>query len=340
MMSMSDPVADPVDDQDLSNQVEPRLASSVPILSQAALVPSAPPDFRSGFVALVGRPNVGKSTLMNTLVGQKIAITSPVPQTTRNRLQGILTLPQAQIILVDTPGIHKPHHRLGEILVQNAQAALQTVDAIVLVVDGSVAAGRGDEYIAERLPQGIPTLICCNKADLLPQDPHAQEILAASYRALVPSVPVVQVSALDQTAIDPLLSQIIQLLPPGPYYYPPDLVTDQPERFIMGELIREQILIHTREEVPHSTAITIDQVDEASTLTKVLATITVERQSQKGILIGKGGSMLKAIGQGSRLQIQKLILGKVYLELFVRVRPHWRQSAGILQDLGYRVDRD
>ncbi len=326
----------PQDPGDFFGSEDPSSGMSGP----APLIPVAPPGFRSGFVALIGRPNVGKSTLMNALVGQKIAITSPIPQTTRNRLQGILTLPQAQLILVDTPGIHKPHHRLGEILVQNAQAALQVVDAIVFVVDGSVMAGRGDEFIAQRLPSQIPHLIACNKADLVPEDPQVQKPLAQSYQDLVPGVPLVKVSALNEGSLDPLLRQIIDLLPAGPYYYPPDLVTDQPERFIMGELIREQILANTREEVPHSTAITIDQVEEAPTITRILATITVERDSQKGILIGKGGTMLKTIGQGSRLQIQKLVMGKVYLELFVRVRPHWRQSAGLLRDLGYRVDKD
>jgi GTP-binding protein Era len=281
---------------------------------------------------------VGKSTLLNALVGQKIAITSPIAQTTRNRLQGILTLPQAQIILVDTPGIHKPHHRLGEILVKNAQAAITSVDGIVFVVDGSVAAGGGDAYIAEGFPAKIPLVICCNKSDLSPADLDLQTRIQQSYRDLLPTANLVSVSALNPATLDPLLDEMRELLPEGPYYYPPDLVTDQPERFIMAELIREQILIQTREEVPHSVAITIDQVEETETITRVLATISVERDSQKGILIGKKGDMLKTIGQAARLQIQKLIAGKVYLELFVKVRPHWRQSQTSLRDLGYRVD--
>ncbi len=300
------------------------------------LIPVAPPGFRSGFIALVGRPNVGKSTLLNALIGEKIAITSPIAQTTRNRLQGILSLPQAQLILVDTPGIHKPHHRLGEILVQNAQLAAQSVDGIVLVVDGSVEAGRGDAFIAERLPQQVPWLVCANKQDLVPEreaDPMLQ-----SYRTLCPQADLISVSALDPNTLPPLLAKMTDLVPEGPYYYPPDYVTDQPERFIMGELIREQILIHTRQEVPHSVAIKIDQVEESPTLTRVLAAIYVERNSQKGILIGKKGEMLKSIGQAARLQIQKLIAGKVYLELFVKVRPHWRRSPGILRDLGYVIE--
>ncbi|MFQ3584668.1 MAG: GTPase Era [Cyanobacteriota bacterium] len=301
-------------------------------------IPTAPPGFKSGFVALIGRPNVGKSTLLNALVGQKIAITSPVAQTTRNRLQGILSLPEAQIIWVDTPGIHKPHHRLGEILVHNAQAAMAAVDAILFVVDGSVPAGRGDAFIAERIPAHSPCVIVCNKSDLAPKDAQTRQAHQESYQALRPQDPVVWVSGLDPSSLDPLLRATIDLLPNGPYYYPPDLVTDQPERFIMAELIREQVLLHTREEVPHSVAVNIDQVEETPSLTRILATLIVERDSQKGILIGKRGEMLKQIGQAARLQIQKLILGKVYLELFVKVRPHWRRSERTLGDLGYRAE--
>jgi GTP-binding protein Era len=302
---------------------------------ELSAIPAAPPGFKSGFVGLIGRPNVGKSTLLNALVGQKIAITSPVAQTTRNRLQGILSLPQAQIIWVDTPGIHKPHHRLGEILVHNAQAAIAAVDVILFVVDGSVPAGRGDAFIAERIPAASPCLIVCNKADLLPRDAAVRQAHQESYQALRPGAPVVWVSALDPSSLTPLIQATIDLLPTGPYYYPPDLVTDQPERFIMAELIREQVLLQTREEVPHSVAVTIDQVEETPNVTRILATLYVERDSQKGILIGKGGERLKQIGQAARLQIQKLILGKVYLELFVKVRPHWRRSEHLLRDLGY-----
>ncbi len=309
-------------------------------LSESSLIPQAPPGFRSGFMALIGRPNVGKSTLLNALIGQKIAITSPVAQTTRNRLQGILSLPQAQIILVDTPGIHKPHHRLGEILVKNAQTAAASVDGVILVVDGSVPAGRGDEYIAQRLPQDGPVLICANKSDLHPQVSEQWDQICKSYQLLVPNAPLVSVSALDPQTVDPLLAEMTALLPEGPYYYPPDLITDQPERFIMGELIREQILTHTRQEVPHSVAITLDRVEELEAITRVLATIHVERDSQKRILIGRKGEMLKTIGQGARLQMQKLIEGKVYLELFVKVQPHWRRSASILADLGYVAEQE
>ncbi|MEG4345090.1 GTPase Era [Microcoleus sp. A003_D6] len=300
-------------------------------------VPAAPAGYKSGFVGIVGRPNVGKSTLMNQLVGQKIAITSPVSQTTRNRLRGILTTPEAQIIFVDTPGIHKPHHQLGKVLVQNARTAIQSVDVVLFVVDGSVESGGGDRYIVEILSNcKIPVILGMNKLDEQPED---SVLIDRTYEQIVnPEWPVVKFSALTGEGVEPLQQLLIEHLEVGPYYYPPDLVTDQPERFIMGELIREQILLLTREEVPHSVAIAIDIVQEEAKITRILATIHVERDSQKGILIGKSGSMLKSIGSAAREQIQKLIEGKVYLELFVKVQPKWRQSRTRLAELGYRVE--
>jgi GTP-binding protein Era len=339
----------------------------------SGLIPIAPANFRSGFVGIVGRPNVGKSTLMNQLVGQKIAITSPVAQTTRNRLRGILTLPTAQIIFVDTPGIHKPHHTLGEVLVKTAQSAIAVVDLVLFVVDSSVEAGGGDRYIADLLSQHqVPVILGLNKTDQYSENrqkkkggerdkgekpnlqtphsavrtPHFQpptpnpQPLAQTYLDLAQphSWTVNRFSALTGEGLDSLQQVLIDHLPAGPYYYPPDLVTDQPERFIMGELIREQILLLTREEVPHSVAVVIDRVEETPTITRVLATIFVERQSQKGILIGKGGDMLKAIGTAAREQMQKLIAGKVYLELFIKVESKWRQSRSRLAEFGYRVE--
>ncbi|MEG4233587.1 GTPase Era [Microcoleus sp. Pol11C3] len=300
-------------------------------------VPVAPAGYKSGFVGIVGRPNVGKSTLMNQLVGQKIAITSPVSQTTRNRLRGILTTDEAQIIFVDTPGIHKPHHQLGKVLVQNARTAIQSVDVVLFVVDGSVESGGGDRYIVEILSNTkIPVILGMNKLDEQPED---SVLIDRTYEQIVnPEWPVVKFSALTGEGVEPLQQLLIEHLEVGPYYYPPDLVTDQPERFIMGELIREQILLLTREEVPHSVAIAIDIVQEEAKITRILATIHVERDSQKGILIGKSGSMLKSIGSAAREQIQKLIEGKVYLELFVKVQPKWRQSRTRLAELGYRVE--
>ena len=301
-------------------------------------IPQAPPEFKSGFIGIVGRPNVGKSTLMNQLVGQKIAITSPVAQTTRNRLRGILTTPEAQLIFVDTPGIHKPHHQLGEVLVQNAKIAIESVDVILFVVNGAVACGSGDRYIAELLTKSeTPVILGVNKSD---QQPNDSQVIDDSYSQLAQSFEweTVKFSAKTATGLPELQNLLIEHLELGPFYYPPDLVTDQPERFIMGELIREQILLLTREEVPHSVAIAIEKVEETPAITRVLATINVERDSQKGILIGKGGAMLKAIGSAAREQIQKLIAGKVYLELFVKVQPKWRQSRVSLAELGYRVE--
>lgn len=317
---------------------------TAPNLLDIGLIPTAPPEFRSGFVGIIGRPNVGKSTIMNQLVGQKIAITSPVAQTTRNRLRGILTTPAAQIIFVDTPGIHKPHHQLGQVLVKNAQIAIRSVDLLLFVVDASTELGGGDRFIADLLEScESPVILGLNKADQQPQQTQTQTSvhpLDQSYQELVQSRgwSITKFSALTGDGLAALQEQLIADLEPGPYYYPPDLVTDQPERFIMGELIREQILLLTREEVPHSVAIAIELVEEEPTITRVLATIHVERDSQKGILIGKKGSMLKTIGTAARQQIQKLIAGNVYLELFVKVQPKWRQSRTRLAELGYRVE--
>ena len=302
-------------------------------------IPVAPAGFKSGFIGIIGRPNVGKSTLMNQLVGQKIAITSPVAQTTRNRLQGILSTEVAQLIFVDTPGIHKPHHELGKVLVKTAETAINAVDIVLFLVDCSVPAGGGDRYIIELLKKArTPIIIGLNKSDL--QVAENEPALEASYAEIIRPNPwlMVKFSALTGTGLDNLQATLINYLEPGPYYYPPDLITDQPERFIMGELIREQILHLTRQEVPHSVAVAIEKVEEQPALTRVFAAINVERESQKAIIIGKKGQMLKAIGIESRQQIQKLIAGEVYLELFVKVEPNWRQSRLRLSEFGYRAD--
>lgn len=301
-------------------------------------IPIAPENFKSGFVALLGRPNVGKSTLMNQLVGQKIAITSPVAQTTRNRLRGIFTSDKAQIIFVDTPGIHKPHHELGKILVKNARSTVGGVDVVVFIVDGSVPLGKGDLFIADFLKKTqAPVILGVNKIDQRPE--HKPHILE-SYQELAEQNHwlLQEFSALKGDLLPNLETALTDALEPGPYYYPPDLVTDQPERFIIAELIREQILLHTRQEIPHSVAIAIEQMKEGPEITEIRAAINVERSSQKGIVIGKKGSMLKVIGSAARQQIQKLIAGKVYLELFVKVQPKWRQSRANLAEFGYRVE--
>jgi GTP-binding protein Era len=301
--------------------------------------------FRSGFVALIGRPNVGKSTLLNQLVGSKVAITSPVAQTTRNRLRAILTTPTAQLVLLDTPGIHKPHHLLGERLVQSARSAIGEVDLVLLLVDGSQPAGRGDGFIVELLARSpVPVHVALNKQDLVTPDQGAE--LLASYQQLLAgegdrpalSWPLHPVSALTGEGSNALVETLAAQLPEGPYLYPADAVSDQPEQLLMAELIREQVLSHTREEVPHSVAVQIDRVVDDGPRTAVLATVLVERSSQKGILIGKGGRMLRTIGQGARLQMEKVFSGPVYLELFVKVVPGWRRSAARLAELGYRGD--
>ncbi len=314
---------------------------SLDAVSGITAIPAAPANFHSGFVGIIGRPNVGKSTLMNQFIGQKVAITSPVAQTTRNRLRGILTTSTAQIIFIDTPGIHKPHHQLGKILVQNARRSIKSVDVVLFMVDSSSPPGGGDRYILDLLAQiEIPIILGLNKIDQ--QEAKTEKQINAQYQEIADEQgwPMQRFSALTAAGLEELQGTFISHLPVGPYYYPPDLVTDQPERFIMGELIREQILLQTRQEIPHSVAITIDRVEADPKITRVLATIHAERPSQKAILIGKKGSMLKKLGSAARQQMQTLVEGKIYLELYVKVQPKWRQSKLHLADLGYRVEAE
>ena len=324
----------------MTAQTEPMVGSS-----SRSVTSTTPPGFRSGFVALIGRPNVGKSTLVNQLIGDKIAITSPVAQTTRNRLRAILTTDDAQLILVDTPGIHKPHHLLGERLVRSARSAIGEVDQVLLLLEGCEAPGRGDAFIVQLLrQQSLPVQVLLNKWDLVPLE--QKDAAEAAYRELLVETnwPVHRCSALSGDGCPELVKAMSSLMPEGPQLYPADMVSDQPERLLMGELIREQVLLNTREEVPHSVAVSIDRVEEmpakgkGNGRTAVLATVLVERKSQKGILIGKGGAMLKTIGQGARLQMQTLIDGPVYLELFVKVVPDWRSKPARLAELGYVGD--
>eukprot|EP00457_Paulinella_chromatophora_P003497 gb/GEZN01003505.1/.p1 GENE.gb/GEZN01003505.1/~~gb/GEZN01003505.1/.p1 ORF type:complete len:592 (+),score=91.73 gb/GEZN01003505.1/:260-2035(+) len=301
-----------------------------------------PTNFRSGFVALVGRPNVGKSTLLNHLVGQKVAITSPVAQTTRNRLRAILTTDTAQLILLDTPGIHKPQHLLGSRLVKTACSSIGEVDLVLFLVDGSDFAGKGDRFVADVLRKcTVPVLLAMNKADLI--KPAQKEALLDSYKKLLqgdgeqPPLdwPMYSVSAYTGQGTKELVAAMEAILPEGPLLYPPDAVSDQPERLLFGELIREQVLALTREEIPHSVAVIVDRVVDDGPRTAILATVLVERSSQKGILIGKSGAMLKEIGTNARQQMQKVIDGPVYLELFVKVEPRWRSNPIQLAELGY-----
>ena len=303
-------------------------------------------SFKSGFIALIGRPNVGKSTFINQFIGKKLAITSPIAQTTRNRLKAILTNEKSQIIFVDTPGIHKPHHLLGERLVQSAKRTIGEVDAVLIIFEASHPPGRGDAFIMNLIRNiKIPVIVVLNKWDLL--DVGKTKERKKEYYDFFESSninwPVFCCSALTGEGCNNLISEIEEKLPLGPQLYPSDMNCDHPEQFLMAEFIREQVLINTREEVPHSVAVSIDRVEELSLnkrsnqniRTGILATICVETKSQKGILIGKGGNMLKKIGKESRLQIQTLINGNVYLELFVKVVPDWRSKSSRLDEFGY-----
>lgn len=293
--------------------------------------------FRSGFAALVGRPNVGKSTLLNALVGRKLAIMSDKPQTTRNRILGVLNRENAQVIFLDTPGMHKPKHLLGEFLNKVARETIPEVDLVCFVVDGSVPPGEGDAEIAKLIAAaGRPALLVVNKLDRIPRSQLYQVL--DQYKALenIDWVDVIPVSALEHTHLDELVSIIISCLPEGPRYYPEDMVTDQPERFIMAELIREKVLHLTREEVPHSVAVMVEEVTPRENgVVYVRALILVEREGQKGILIGHRGQMIKEIGQRARAEIEALLGSRIYLELYVKVAEDWRNRRAYLRELGY-----
>lgn len=296
--------------------------------------------FKSGFVAIVGRPNVGKSTLLNQVLGQKIAIMSDKAQTTRNKIHGIYTTDQEQIIFIDTPGIHKPRHRLGEVMTSMAIDTLNEVDLTLFLVDAVQGYGRGDQYIIDVLKKSdSPVFLVVNKIDKV----HPDDLLPLidRYRNLYDFAEIVPVSALHAQNVTTLLGQIAAYLPEGPKYYPEDQVTDHPERFVISELIREKILQLTRDEVPHSVAVTIDQmkVDEERNKAEVQATIIVERPSQKGIIIGKAGSMLKAIGTRARKEIETLTGDKIFLELWVKVDRNWRDKDEELKNFGY-INKD
>ncbi len=298
---------------------------------------TTPPGHRSGFVAVIGRPNVGKSTLMNQLLGHKVAIVSPKPQTTRTRIRGILTRPDAQIIFVDTPGLHKPLHKLGEVMVATAAAAIPDSDVVLFVVDVSVMPTEEDRMIAEMIRQRTsnPVILALNKMDLLPPEkvkPHTE-----AYWALVPDYAGWMMTiATEAVNLDKLLDIIIAHLPEGPRYYPDDLITDQTEREIAVELIREQVLRFTHEEVPHSVAVVVEEYKERETGgVYIAATIYVEKESQKGILIGAGGQMLRRIGTAARQEIERMVGGKVYLDLWVKVSQNWRRDMRLVRRMGY-----
>ena len=293
-------------------------------------------NFHSGFVAILGRPNVGKSTFLNRVVGQKIAIMSDKAQTTRNKIQGIYTEDDAQIVFIDTPGIHKPHSRLGDFMVESALSTLNEVDAVLFMVNATQKRGRGDDFIIERLKNvKKPIYLVINKIDQIHPDKLLQ--IMDDYRNTLDYAEVFPISALEGNNCPELIESLVNTLPEGPQYYPADQITDHPERFIAGELIREKVLELTREEVPHSVAVVVDRIHREDD-EKVQATIVVERNSQKGIIIGKGGKMLKQIGVKARKDIELMLGDKVYLELWVKVQPNWKDRQVDLQALGYKQD--
>lgn len=297
-----------------------------------------PTPFRSGFVAIVGRPNVGKSTLINALVGTKVSIVTPVPQTTRNRILGIVNRPNAQIVFMDTPGIHKPFSKLNEQMMAFVRQALEERDLALLIVDASLEFGKGDEFVIDLLNQYAPkTILALNKIDRI-KKPRLLPLMGR-YSKLREFEEIIPISALSGAGLVELMEAVIQRLPEGPQYFPPDIYTDQPERFLAGEIIREKIIQHTRQELPYVTAVLIEKFEEAENLTRIHATIIVERESQKPIVIGAGGQRIKQIGIGARQELEKLFPPKVFLELFVKVEPHWRDNRALVAELDYRSER-
>ncbi|HMD85886.1 MAG TPA: GTPase Era [Terriglobia bacterium] len=298
---------------------------------------SETPSFKSGFVAVVGRPNAGKSTLVNALVESKVSIVTPVPQTTRNRILGILHRPDAQVIFMDTPGVHKPLSRLNEQMMNYVRQALADRDLAVLIVDASEKYGRGDEFVINLLREYSPrAILALNKVDRV----HKPDLLPLMdrYSKLYGFEEIFPISALRGEGLEGLLAAIVQRLPEGPQYFPADEYTDQPERFLAGEIIREKVIRHTKHEMPYVTAVLIDGFEEGTLITRLHATIVVEKDSQKPIVIGAGGARLKEIGSEAREELEKLFPPRVYLELFVKVQPHWRNNSAVIAELDYRGD--
>jgi GTP-binding protein Era len=291
--------------------------------------------FKSGFVAIIGRPNVGKSTLMNQVIGQKIAIMSDKPQTTRNKIHGVYTSEQQQIVFLDTPGIHKRQSKLGDYMNQTALNTLGEVEAALFLIDASEGMGGGDRYIAEQLKNvRTPVILVMNKIDKI--EPEALLPLIEEYRKLHNFAEIVPVSAMLGSNVSTLLEQLGKYLPEGPQYYPDDQVTDHPEQFVCAELIREKILQMTREEVPHSIAVTIEDMKvQDNGVVYISAVIFVERDSQKGIIIGKQGALLKEVGKRARHDIQNLLGSKIFMDLWVKVKKDWRNQERVLRDLGF-----
>ena len=299
--------------------------------------------FHSGFVCILGRPNAGKSTLLNALVGEKLAIISPKPQTTRNRILGIIHvakqkgMPGGQVILIDTPGVHKADSSLGRKMMGEVREALEGCELILLIVDATRKFGQGDQFVLDMVRRsGTPAFLLLNKIDLLRGEKEKLLPIIDEYRRLYEFKQIIPLSARKREGLDVLLEKVIQILPEGPHYFPEDQVTDQPARFMVAEIIREQVLLETSEEVPYATTVVIEQFEEGARLTRIAAAIYCEREGQKGILIGRRGQMLKKIGTAARLQIEKMLGTRVFLELFVKVRPDWRESQQFVEELDWR----
>ncbi|GGG56329.1 GTPase Era [Paenibacillus radicis (ex Gao et al. 2016)] len=294
--------------------------------------------FKSGFVAIIGRPNVGKSTLMNHLIGQKIAIMSDKPQTTRNKIHGVYTTNDSQIVFLDTPGIHKPTSKLGDYMMKTAESALKEVEAALFLVDVAEGIGGGDRFIIEQLKKAnTPVFLVMNKIDKV--EPEQLLPIITQYKDLYPFAEIIPISALKGNNVDTLLEQLTKYLPEGPQYYPADQVTDHPEQFVVAELVREKILHMTREEVPHSIAVGIEDMRvQENGVVYIGAVIFVERDSQKGIIIGKKGALLKEVGKQARKDIEALLGSRTFLELWVKVKKDWRNQERVLKDFGFRND--
>lgn len=298
-------------------------------------------SFHSGFACILGRPNAGKSTLLNALVGEKLAIISPKPQTTRNRIQGIIHVPgrkgqpAAQVILIDTPGVHKPDSSLGRKMMVEVREALEGCDIILLIADVEEKTGPQDRFVLELAKEsGTPMFLLLNKIDRI--DKRNLLPLMEQWRKLHDFREIIPISARKREGLDVVLEKLVHSLPAGPKYFPEDQITDQPARFMAAEIIREQVLMSTKEEVPYSVTVRIERFEEGEKLTRIAAAIYCERDGQKGILIGKGGQMLKKIGSQARGEIEKMLGTRVFLELFVKVRPNWRNSREFVEELDWR----
>ena len=294
-------------------------------------------DFKSGFVAIIGRSNVGKSTLLNQILKGHFLIVSPKTQTTRNKIKGIYTKDDCQIVFIDTPGLHKATTELGNVMNEFAYNSLEGVDLVLLVVDASVKKGKGDDFAISILPKKVPTILILNKVDLVKNVDSLKENID-SYKEAFPFSGGITVSSTENFNVDTLIEMIKEKLPVGPKYYPDDEALDLPIRFVVSEIIREKILLLTNDEIPYSVAVTIEAFKEEEKMVSINATIVVERSSQKKIIIGKNGNMIKQIGHDARIDIMKLIDKKVYLELFVKVEEEWRNNKHYLREYGYHND--